>query len=63
MCDAIRWFKCKLKPLKKQRNKCQDMVDASKVLNTKYNCESFLPQVGNVLDLKFYEIRSKPHAN
>ena len=38
------------------------MVDAGKVLNTKQNHESFLPQVERALHLWFCEMRSKPHA-
>ena len=47
---------------KKQRCKINEMVDASKVLNQKRNCESFLPQVERALHLWFCEMRSKPHA-
>ena len=47
---------------KKQRCKLNEMVDAGKVLNTKHNCESFLPQVERALHLWFCEMRSKPHA-
>ena len=38
------------------------MVDAGKVLHTKRNRESFLPQVERALHLWFCEMRSKPHA-
>ena len=38
------------------------MVDAGKVLHTKQNRESFLPQVERALHLWFCEMRSKPHA-
>ena len=47
---------------KKQRCKLNEMVDAGKVLHTKRNCESFLPQVERALHLWFCEMRSKPHA-
>ena len=47
---------------KKQRCKLDEMVDAGKVLHTKCNCESFLPQVERALHLWFCEMRSKPHA-
>ena len=39
-----------------------EMVDAGKVLHTKRNRESFLPQVDRALHLWFCEMRSKPHA-
>ena len=38
------------------------MVDSGKVLNTKRNRESFLPQVEGALHLWFGEMRSKPHT-
>ena len=38
------------------------MVDDGKVLETKRNRESFMPQVERALHLWFCEIRSKPHA-
>ena len=45
-----------------QRCKLNEMVDAGKVLHTKQNCESFLPQVERALYLWFCKMRSKPHA-
>ena len=47
---------------KKQRCKLNEMVDAGKVLHTKHNRESFLPQVERTLHIWFCEMRSKPHA-
>ena len=47
---------------KKQRSKLYEMVDTGKVLNTKHNHESFLPQVERALHLWFSEMRSKPHV-
>ena len=47
---------------KKQRNKLKGMVDDGKVLETKRNHESFMPQVESALHLWFCEIRSKPHV-
>ena len=47
---------------KKERCKLNEMVDAGKVLNTKCNRESFLPQVERALHLWFCEMKSKPHA-
>ena len=47
---------------KKKRCKLNEMVNAGKVLNTKCNRESFLPQVERALHLWFCEMRSKPHA-
>ena len=38
------------------------MVDAGKVLDTKRNHESFLPNVERALHIWFGEMRSKPHA-
>ena len=38
------------------------MVDSGKVLNTKRNRESFLPQVERALHLWFGEMRAKPHT-
>ena len=52
----------KLSTWKKQRGKINEMVDAGKVLNQKYNNESFLPQMERALHLWFCEKRSKPHA-
>ena len=36
------------------------MVDAGKVLDTKRNCESFLPNIKRALHIWFGEMRSKP---
>ena len=47
---------------KKQKTKLKDMVDAGKVLDTKRNRESFLPNVKRALPIWFGEMRSKPHA-
>ena len=46
----------------KQKIKLNGMVDAGKVMNTKCNHESFLPQVERTLHLWFCDILSKPHA-
>ena len=47
---------------KKQRCKLNEMVDAGKVLHTKCNRESFLPQIERALHIWFCEMRSKQHA-
>ena len=38
-------------------------VDAGKVLETKCNRESFLPNIEKALHIWFGEMRSKPHAS
>ena len=48
--------------MEKVETKLKDMVKAGKVLDTKRNCESFLPNVGRALHIWFSEMRSKPHA-
>ena len=47
---------------KKQKKKLKDMVDAGKVLDTKRNRESILPNIESALHIWFGEMRSKPHA-
>ena len=48
--------------MEKAEKKVKDMVDAGKVLDTKRNRESFLPNVERALHIWFGEMRSKPHA-
>ena len=62
ICKQFNLSQSTLSTWKKQRTKLQEMVDAGKVLNTKRNRESFLPQVERALHLWFCEMRSKPHA-
>ena len=46
---------------KKQKSKLENMVGSGKVLNTKRNHDSFLPQVERALHLWFHEKRSGAH--
>ena len=62
LCKQFNLSQSTLSTWKKQRCKLNEMVDARKVLNTKHNCESFLPQVERALHLWFCEMRSKSHA-
>ena len=62
LCKQFNLSQSTLSMWKKQRCKLNEMVDAGKVLNTKRNRESFLPQVERALHLWFCEMRSKPHA-
>ena len=62
LCKQFNLSQSMLSTWKKQRCKLNEMVDAGKVLHTKRNCESFLPQVERALHLWFCEMRSKPHA-
>ena len=62
LCKQFNLSQSTLSTWKKQRCKLNEMVDAGKVLNTKHNHESFLPQVERALHLWFCEMRSKPHA-
>ena len=62
LCRQFNLSQSTLSTWKKQRCKLNEMVDAGKVLHTKCNCESFLPQVERALHLWFCEMRSKPHA-
>ena len=62
LCKQFNLNQSTLSTWKKQRCKLNEMVDAGKVLHTKRNRESFLPQVERALHLWFCEMRSKPHA-
>ena len=62
LCKQFNLSQSTLSTWKKQRCKLNEMVDAGKVLHTKRNHESFLPQVERALHLWFCEMRSKPHA-
>ena len=62
LCKQFNLSQSTLSTWKKQRCKLNEMVDARKVLHTKRNRESFLPQVERALHLWFCEMRSKPHA-
>ena len=62
LCKQFNLSQSTLSTWKKRRCKLNEMVDAGKVLNTKHNRESFLPQVERALHLWFCEMRSKPHA-
>ena len=46
---------------KANRQKIKEMVDAGKILDTKRNRGSFLPQVDRALHIWFAEMRNKPH--
>ena len=62
LCRQFNLSQSTLSTWKKQRCKLNEMVDAGKVLHTKCNRESFLPQEERALHLWFCEMRSKPHA-
>ena len=62
ICKQFNLSQSTLSTWKKQRNKLNDMVDAGKVLHTKRNRESFLPQVERALHVWFGEMRCKKHA-
>ena len=62
ICKQFNLSHSTLSTWKKQRTKLNEMVDAGKVLDTKRNRESFLPQVERALHLWFSEMRNKPHA-
>ena len=62
LCRQFNLSQSTLSTWKKQRCKLSEMVNAGKVLHTKCNRESFLPQVERALHLWFCEMRSKPHA-
>ena len=47
-----------LSPWKKQKDKLNEIVDTGKVLHTKHNRESFLPQVKRALHLWFFVLDS-----
>ena len=61
-CKQFNLSQSMLSPWKKQKTKLNEMVDTGKVLHTKHNHESFLPEVERALHLWFCEMRSKPHA-
>ena len=61
LCNQFSLSPSMLSTWKKQRSKINGMVDEGKVLTTKRNRESFLPQVERALHLWFSEMRSKPH--
>ena len=63
LCRQFNLSQSTLSTWKKQRCKLNEMVDAGKVLHTKRNRESFLPQVERALHIWFCEMRSKPHAS
>ena len=62
LCIQFSLSQSTLSTWKKQRCKLNEMVDAGKVLHTKRNRESFLPQVERALHIWFCEMRSKPHT-
>ena len=64
LCKQFNISQSTLSTWKKQRTKLKGMVDAGKVMETKRNRESFLPQVERALHLWFSEMRAKatmPH--
>ena len=62
LCKQFNLSQSTISTWKKQRSKLKGMVDDRKVLDTRRNRESFLPQVERALHLWFCEMRSKPHA-
>ena len=62
VCMSYNLSLSTLSTWKKQKLKSKDMVDAGKVLDTKCNCELFLPNVKRTLHIWFGEMNSKPHA-
>ena len=62
LCKQFNLSQSTISTWKKQRGKLKGMVDDGKVLDTRRNRESFLPQVERALHLWFGEMRSKPHA-
>ena len=62
VCKAYKLSQVTLCTWKKQKAKLKDMVDAGKVLDTKRNHKSFLPNVERALHIWFGEMGSKPHA-
>ena len=62
LCKQFNLSQSTISTWKKQRSKLKGMVDDGKVLDTRRNRESFLPQVERALHLWFCEMRSKPHA-
>ena len=62
VCKAYNLSQLTLSMWKNQKTKLKDMVDAGKVLDTKRNCKSFLPNVKRALHIWFGEMRSRPHA-
>ena len=62
LCKQFNLSQSTISTWKKQRDKLKGMVDDGKVLDTRRNRESFLPQVERALHLWFSEMRSKPHA-
>ena len=61
VCKEFNLSQSTLSTWKKQSKKLKDMVDAGKVLDTKRNRESFLPNFKRALHIWFGEMRSKPH--
>ena len=61
VCKTYNLNQSTLSTWKKQKSKLRYMVDAGKVLETKRNHESFLPNVERALHIWLGEIRSKPH--
>ena len=62
LCKQFNLCQSTISTWKKQRSKLKGMVDDGKVLDTRHNRESFLPQEERALHLWFCEMRSKPHA-
>ena len=51
VCKEFNLSQSSLSMWKKQKTKLKDMVDAGKVLDTKRNRESFLPNVAKALHI------------
>ena len=62
LCKQFNLSQSTISTWKEQRSKLKGMVDDGKVLDTRRNRESFLPQVERALHLWFCEMRTKPHA-
>ena len=62
VCKTYNLSQSTLSTWKKQKSRLKDMVDAGKVLETKRNCESFLPNMERALHIWFGEMSSKPNT-
>ena len=61
ICRQFNLSQSTLSTWKKQCVKLREMVDSGKVLKTKRNRESFLPQVERALNVWFRDMRSRAH--
>ena len=63
ICKQFNLSQSTLSTWKKQHVKLRDMVDSGKVLKTKRNRESFLPQVERALNIWFRDMTSRAHPH